>query len=131
MMVLFMWGQSMCDDASNNQPASTPQTFSLTKDEVKVLRDKAIKGAPEPAFRLYMFYRFAKEDSEESRFWLQIAADNDHPAGQYNLWIMLHDDPKPINRQRAAFWLKRAAENGSSPAINKLKGLENRHKEDD
>ncbi len=98
--------------------------YALSDDEVKIMTDKALKGDPESAFRLSLYYEFAKRNHTESDFWLKISAENGHPVGQYNLGIgLLLDDPDPRNRQRARFWIERAAANGNSRAKERLKNL--------
>jgi TPR repeat protein len=113
-------------DSSSNPESNfvmSGQVYSLTDNEVQRLADEALGGTAEGAFRLYLFFELVKGDHLEALFWLQIAAENGHPIGQYNFGGMLRKDPDPRNRQRARFWFERAAENGVSGASERLKEI--------
>jgi len=104
-------------------------SYNLSEDEIKTLQDRALRGAPEPAFRLYQFFELYKKDYKESLFWVMVSAENGHPGGEYTLGFKLKDDPDHRNRQRAIFWLKRAAEHGEKLAVSLLKELQEEQSE--
>ena len=35
--------------------------YNLSKDEIKTLQDQALRGAPEPAYRLFLYYELYKK----------------------------------------------------------------------
>ncbi|MHB8068856.1 MAG: SEL1-like repeat protein [Desulfobaccales bacterium] len=113
--------QGISDD-SKEKLVRLGEGYFLSEAEVEVLKNKALGGAPEPAFRLSLFYEFYKRDYKESNFWEVIAAENGHPIAQYNLAARLTDDPDPRNRQRARFWLERAAKSGDKNIVKKVAG---------
>ena len=98
--------------------------YNLSDTEVKALQDKALNGDPKAAFRLSLFYDIYRRDYKEGDFWTMIAAENGDPSGEYNFGFKLKDDPDPKNRQRAIFWLKRAAKHGVKLAVSLLKELQ-------
>jgi len=125
-------------EGENNKPKDQEflqkpigSVYDLSESEFKILQDQALKGAPEPAFRLFLFYNFCKRDYKESNFWIIIAAENGHPTGEYNLAFRLKDDPDPRNRKRARFWLERAAQKGDKDAKEQLKKLNGKIVRDD
>jgi hypothetical protein len=91
--------------------------------ELPKLEREALKGSPDAAFRLYRYHQSVRLDFKEGLFWAQIAAENGHPVGQYNLGFLWRNDPDPRNRLRARFWLERAAEKGDSLAVDLLREL--------
>ncbi|HXH11320.1 MAG TPA: hypothetical protein VNP04_16355 [Alphaproteobacteria bacterium] len=95
----------------------------IPEAELPSLKHEALKGSPDAAFRLSLYYESVRLDFKEGLFWTQIAAENGHPSGQYNYGFRLRNDPDPRNRLRARFWLERAAENGVSLAVDLLKEL--------
>jgi len=113
----------MANDNSKERFVRLGSGYHLTETEVKVLQDEALRGSPEPAFRLHLYYELDREDRAESLFWLRIAAENGHPGGQYSLGVRLSEDRDPRNRQRAIFWLERAAANGEELGVDLLNRL--------
>ncbi|MHB8068857.1 MAG: hypothetical protein ACYDIC_13285 [Desulfobaccales bacterium] len=99
--------------------APMASVFNLSEDEIKKLQDEALRGAPDPAYRLFLFYELFKKDSKESNFGAVIAAENGDPKGEYNLALTLDADPDPRNRKRARFWLERAAKSGNKSIVKK------------
>lgn len=99
------------------------QSLVLAESEIKTLGQQALRGSPDAAMRLFLFYKFVQQDYAESLFWIRIATENGDPDGEYNLGFMLRDDPDPRNRQRARFWLERAAKHGEPLAEDLLKEL--------
>lgn len=95
----------------------------IPEAELASLEHEALQGSPDAAFRLHRYYQSVRLDFKEGLFWAQIAAENGHPVGQYNLGFILRNDPDPRNRLRARFCLDRAADNGVSLAIDLLKEL--------
>jgi hypothetical protein len=104
-------------------PYDSRDKWGLSEYEVKLLQDKALKGSPEAAYRLYFYYAIYRKDHSEKLYWVRIAAENGYPGGEYALGFELRNDPDPRNRQRARFWLKRAAKHGEKLAASLLKEL--------
>lgn len=100
---------------------SMASKYNLSEYEFRLLQDKGLKGDPEAAFRLYLYYERYKKDFNESSFWLMIAAENGNSVGEYNYWFNLIRDTDTRNRLRAIFWLKQAAKHGNKMALSLLK----------
>jgi len=109
--------------------------FSISKAELPGLRDAALRGSPQAAFRLYQFFDMVVLDYKEAAYWASIAAENGHSIGQYALADILLDDTrvkflygsdpagKERARERAIFWLERAASQGNERASERLKRI--------
>lgn len=123
MLSLSCVRQGMPNNDLSGIPVMGNQAYVLSGDEIRALQDQALKGSPESALRLHLFYEFVRLDFAESLHWVRIAAENGDPVGQYNLGFKLRNDPDPRNRIRARFWLERAAKNGDSLAAKLLKEL--------
>jgi len=95
----------------------------LSESQIGELVPQALGGAPEAAFRLFLVYGFCLTDINEGFFWLEIAAENGHAVGQYNLGYKLIEDNKPTGLLRGRFWVERAAANGNSAAWKMLQSL--------
>ena len=65
------------------------EEYRLSEGEIKILQGKALKGSPEAADRLYLYYELDRRDNTETLFWEKIAAENGSPKGQYNLGLRL------------------------------------------
>jgi TPR repeat protein len=110
---------------NNGQPhwVMLNQSLKLSDAEIRDLEPKALGGSTEAALRLCNFFDFIRMDHNEAMFWVQIAAENGGHISEYNYGSMLYEDPNPRNRQRARFWLERAAKNGDEKAKILLRKL--------
>jgi len=99
--------------------SGTPEQF-LSEIEIKALEHLALRGATKPAIRLYRFHKHVRADSEESRYWARIAAQNGDIAGQHEYGTIMAHDSDIRSRKRAEYWLRRAAKQASLPTTELL-----------
>ena len=64
------------------------------------------------------------DQKDQSRRWMQIAAENGEPSAQYNLWFDMKDSESVFERARALFWLRKSASAGNALAQEQLRLLE-------
>jgi TPR repeat protein len=115
---------SEAQEVSKGNPGpQSSREYILSEAEIQKLEHEALQGATEAALRLHFFYEYEHLDPAKSFFWAHISAQNADPMGQFEFGVMLSKDPDPKNRQRARFWLKKAADNGNALAGHFLKGL--------
>ena len=99
-------------------------SFILSDSDLKVAKEKALKGDAESAFQVYQHYSGGKFDTISAFSWLNIAANEGNVIAQYNLgFIYMHSDIFK-NIQLARFWLKEAEKNGEKEATGLLEELE-------
>ena len=126
LMTMFFCGlMSVAQEVSKEPTGRDDRQYSLPGPEIQKLEREALRGVPETALRLHLFYEFEQKDPIESFYWARISAQNGDPMGQYEFGIMLSKDSDPKSRQRARFWLKKSAENGNEQAEHFLKSLPN------
>ena len=121
-LVIALLMQS-CSSVAQNQSSSPvigPQGIALDAKSIGALSRQALEGSGEAARRLLLHYMMATADRAEARYWALVAAENGDVVGQYNAGFLLKDDPDPRNRQRAIFWLKKAAIAGHPLAADLL-----------
>jgi TPR repeat protein len=106
--------------------------FVIPAAEIPSLESEALRGSAVAAFRLHSYFEMVVLDYREGFYWASIAAENGHPVGQYTLGFILaddshasligRDDPKQRkrDRERARYWLRRAADNGNQRATELL-----------
>jgi len=99
----------------------------LDPETIDRLSIEAFAGSGEAARRIGLHHGMRGE-RREALYWYTIAAENGDVVGQTNLAFWLKDDSDSRNRQRAVFWLKKAASQGSPLAQERLKQLEGRLK---
>lgn len=99
-------------------------TLLIEESELNALKLEAATGDPVSAMRVSLHYSMLRGGrSNESRYWLLIAAENGNVAAQYSMWTY-DKDGDAISRARALFWLRRAAEGGDAMAHRELRRLE-------
>lgn len=83
-------------------------------------RRAAMRGSGEAAFRLYEHYKALGALRQECLFWATIAAQNGHKSAfrVVGEFMLLGDQN---DRQRAPFWLKKAADSGDTTAAESLR----------
>ena len=94
--------------ASGAQEVSTLTVFDLSPTEKTALAERALGGDAEASFRLAQFYSLAggdgdpnvndEHDHREELRWLELAAEQGHPAGEFNLAVVLAKDDCPRAR---------------------------------
>lgn len=81
---------------------------------VDCMKEKALSGDREAARNLALVY--GKVDFKSMQYWHLIGAENGDPVSQYNYAFWLLEKGGPQHRERAIFWLKKAAQNGDGDA---------------
>ena len=67
---------------------SMNQALKLSDEDVEVYEEKAVRGDPEAAFRLYRHYEIGIRDYVMAEKWLRIAAFLGHEIAKFNLNIL-------------------------------------------
>jgi TPR repeat protein len=111
----------MAMDEQNKTPGL--EVFFINEKEMASVEKKALDGDPESADRLGMYYSMVKYDLKSSIYWTSIAAENGSVKGQYNLGVLLRDDPDPKNRRRAVYWLKRVSKSDNKDTARRANRL--------
>lgn len=95
----------------------------IPPNEVMKLEREALLGDAKAAYRLLGEAALSGTAGAigDARFWLTVAAENGHPAAQYNLGAMLLGQADARERLRAEYWLSRAARSGDGSASRLLK----------
>ena len=105
--------------------------FKISENEIIKLKKDALGGEPEAAFKLYQFYEIFNYDKKKAEYWARIAAENNNIKGQYSYAICLLSDKYSDmdsleidqRKQRAIFWLKKAANNNFELAREVLENI--------
>jgi len=107
-----------------NQPINLNQDLVLTPQERLTLAVEAMRGSPEAATKISVFYGFVLLNPIEERRWALIAAENGNPVAQYNVYEDFMNNDTALDRERALFWLRKSAAAGFKDAQEKLKRVE-------
>mgnify|MGYP003919449301 CR=1 FL=1 len=107
-----------------NQPINLNQDLVLTPQERLTLAVEAMRGSPEAATKISVFYGFVLLNPIEERRWALIAAENGDPVAQYNVYEDFMNNDTALDRERALFWLRKSAAAGFKDAQEKLKRVE-------
>lgn len=83
-----------------------------------------MRGSPEAATKISVFYGFVLLNPIEERRWALIAAENGNPVAQYNVYEDFMNNDTALDRERALFWLRKSAAAGFKDAQEKLKRVE-------
>lgn len=107
-------------ESKNSQKAETPifgnASLVIKDQEIPVLVSKALNGSGDAALRLATFYGFVKMNSDQQRYWEQIAAENGNTVAMYNYALLLMQGTNKNDKVRAHFWMKKAASCGDKTA---------------
>lgn len=102
----------------------------LSQNQIIALKERAINGDGDAAFRLSSHYAFNTDwfnptNRLENIKWLSLAATNGNGPAQYSLGTYYTGKfyPEMSNNENAIFWLSRAATNGYTNAIIELKSI--------
>jgi TPR repeat protein len=95
----------------------------MTASRINGLVEEALHGSGRAANELAEFYF---EKPQVSRYWIMIGAENGDATSQYNYWFTLSRDESAnaLSRERAIFWLRKAAAQGHPIARAELAQLE-------
>lgn len=112
--------------------SSSGMVFDLSPTEKELLSERALQGDAEASFRLAQFYGFSggdgdpnindEHDRQQEMRWLELAAQQGHPVGEFNFAVELAKDDCPRARsimsnirdkspdtrrgKNAAYWLR-------------------------
>jgi TPR repeat protein len=82
--------------------------------------DRALLGDQKAAFQCQEHYL---KEPKPRRYWSQIAAENGGPIAQYTFALDLLSEKNPLEKKRAIYWLKKAAEQGDVDASRVLRDI--------
>ncbi|MEQ1513165.1 MAG: hypothetical protein ABL934_10885 [Lysobacteraceae bacterium] len=82
--------------------------------------DRALLGDQKAAFQCVEHYL---KEPKPRRYWSQIAAENGDPIAQYNFALDLLSQKNSLEKKRAIYWLKKAAEKGDADASRVLRDI--------
>ena len=97
--------------------------------DIPALEHQALLGDGSVALRLADYYDYLKLDYSKAMYWMQIAAEDGSPTGQYNYGHMLADDERAgamgqtdakvreLAKLRARYWFSEAAKHGGGPKL--------------
>ena len=130
-MAIVSCSQAIEMSGQDDQPIFLPQGMVISESELPQLEREALGGSAESAFRLFKFYEYVESSDRMAFFWVAIAAENGHPAGQYDYAVMLKtgrggvdcgtDGKRERDKIRAEYWARRAEEGGTERATERLK----------
>jgi TPR repeat protein len=101
----------------NQKIISLSDGIYVSEAEQEILGKEALRGSPDAAARLYVYFSSIGRSSEAIR-WAQIAAENGHPYGASYLGSLLSREDDINSLIRSCFWLKRAKKSASSESID-------------
>ena len=96
----------------NKKPKVLASQLIIPDEQLPGLKKKGLAGSGEAAFRLWEYFSMVKLENKEASYWLLIGAENGHAIAQLNYAYELAEKKNEIDRERARFWARRAAENG-------------------
>lgn len=137
MLGTVAWGAGAMATAQPTKPEPVMGNAGLiiADADLPQLQHDALRGSPDAAHRLFLFFEAVKIDLPEAMYWASIAAENGHPGGQYTYgYLLLHEphlaaihitspEHKARARERAIFWLEKAAAQGIELAEKVLRRL--------
>jgi TPR repeat protein len=97
--------------------------------DIPELERQALLGDGNVALRLADYYDYLQLDYSKAMYWMQIAAEDGSPTGQYNYGHMLADDSRAgamgqtdakareLAKLRARYWFSEAAKHGGGPKL--------------
>lgn len=86
-------------------------SYCLGKGEVAKFSREAMAGSPEAANKLTnMYWMCGLPDRVKTKYWALIGAENGNAESQFRARQTLKVSKDPLERQRALFWLRKAAE---------------------
>jgi TPR repeat protein len=101
--VLFGAGLTLIDCAHTTKDvfatyvSNTPETYDLSSNEVDQLTTSANSNDPEAAYRLFLYFLYAKNDQKNAKHWCKRAAELGDSRGQKAYTSFYNNEP-PLNR---------------------------------
>lgn len=126
LVILLTVNATACFAGGDNEmkPITGASSFFLNKSDLKMLKEKALKGDAKAAYRVYQHYALGKGDIISSFPWLQIAANGKDVSAQYVMgYTFIYVDVFK-NIPLARYWLNEASRNGSIEAKKLLKEID-------
>lgn len=130
VLLLFCAGNGFAGQSKTDQPINLNQSLVVTESQRAALEMEAARGSGEAASKLFLFYGFVALNPAEERRWTLIGAENGDAASQYNMYQDLSDSDSRFDRERALFWLRKAAASGDADARKELKKVERSNRVD-
>ena len=97
--------------------------YELSASEIARLGQAGLYGDGKAAFRLSLYYRFARPNSEKLAYWVEVAAEDGNPNAEYTYGFDLSRRSDENANRRAIFWLKKALKDGVPLAASLLEEL--------
>ena len=96
------------------------ESDSFYFNAIELLHNAANQGLVDAQFRLGIYYEdefdgFSRSLVESPEYWFEKAAHQGHPEGQYRLGLL------ESSSEKCKFWMRQAADKGSTNAIDWLK----------
>jgi len=113
-------------------PASEPvavcpaSSFNIDPKDMPGLKNKAVNGDGEAAYRIALYYEYGPEmNLEESNKWYNLAAKNNHSESQKLVATDLMNSSNPAKQKQAIRWLSKLSQEGDGEATERLAGAYN------
>jgi TPR repeat protein len=98
--------------------------YALSDRQITSFQHSALEGSCEAAMSLYFYFEMYSYNANESRYWLQIAAENGDPVAQGNLSGILKNDYGRKNskvmvdrdKERSGYWFERSLDHAAQGA---------------
>lgn len=100
---------------------SGEEDYVLTEAQRTHLAESALDGSGDAALQLSRFYSHVLMDLDQGLHWALIGAENGDPKSQFTVFAYLSRRESSDDKQRAIFWLKKAAAQGYPNAVQELK----------
>lgn len=103
-------------DVEATKKHSLNQDLNLSDEEIRSLISQALAGSSKAAIRLGNYYAFVRSDWKAQLYWYRIAAEDGDPDGWYSYGVVLWESADTQDKQRAHFWIDKAAAAGVKQA---------------
>jgi TPR repeat protein len=123
-LALIIWGIFCMNVIAASSDGSAMDFKHIKVEDIPGFERQALAGDGDVAMRLANYFDFVQLDYPKAMYWMQIAAEDGSPIGQYNYAHMLADDERAgamgetdsRSRERAKlranYWFKQAAKRG-------------------
>ena len=114
----------MVSHESTTKVINTNSSLELSEQEIYSLSIKATNKDGVAARKLGVYYSAIKLDDDMAEYWYLIGAENGDVVCQYNLaYSYLHRKKDEVRREKAIYWLRKAASTGDPDSIKYLNRL--------
>lgn len=105
-------------------PLRLSADLDLNEAQQAQLATQAISGSRDAARQLANFHYFGRGDRTATLKWFTIGAENGDPGCEFGLYTVLSLSKDEADRQRAMFWLHKAADAGLEAAKAELAAIQ-------